>query len=316
MITKIARYAKILPAEAKQSYQNEFAWYPNLFSWSVRVYDRVLRQAPRLPLPARKSVVRLRFRGMENPFYIRLGSSDLQLHQTIRFRGEYAPVIQNPFPRSLQQVIDLGANAGYTMRLWRELFPQARIIGVEPDPVNMALCRLNAESLPGVRLDFVQACVDGKSGSVWLDRSTSEHQFHIAEGPARSAIEVEALTVPQILERVGADEEIGFLKCDVQGAEKAIFADCASWISRVRNMVVEVHPPYTGDDLIADLKRNGWQWKRVAAKRTDNLWVLFFWGEESERGQSANAGSSSNHDTIVARESAFATAPSKSKSFA
>jgi FkbM family methyltransferase len=222
----------------------------------------------------------MRFRGMTHPFYLRLGSSDLQLHQTIRFRGEYAPVMNDPFTGNIRQVIDLGANAGYTIRLWRELFPQARVIGVEPDPDNMRVCRLNAESIPGVRLDFVQACVDGTPGSVWLDRSRLEHQFCIGEGPSSNSIEVPALTVPQILERTKADHEIGFLKCDVQGAEKAIFADCASWISRVRNMIVEVHPPYTGDDLLADLKRNGWRWKRHISHQTDNLWVLFFWAED------------------------------------
>jgi FkbM family methyltransferase len=217
---------------------------------------------------------------MKYPFYLRLGSSDLQLHQTIRFRGEYEPVVRDRFSGDIRQVVDLGANAGYTMRLWRELFPNARLIGVEPDPGNMRVCRLNAASIPGVRLDFIEACVDGKRGSVWLDRSEAEHQFHMADEPSTQTIEVPALTVPEILERAGADEEIGLLKCDVQGAEKAIFENCRSWIARVRNMIIEVHPPYGPEDLMADLERNGWQWKRHVAHRTDNLWVLFFWAAD------------------------------------
>ena len=263
----------------RQSYYNEYLWYPGTASWIVRVYDRLLRRKPRWPLPARKSIVRLRFQGMTTPFYFRLGSSDLQLHQTIRFRGEYGPVLKDKFSGDIRQVVDLGANAGYTVRLWRELFPVARLIAVEPDSGNMRVCRLNAGSIPGVRFDFVEACVDGKSGSVWLDRSEAEHQFHMTDGPSQQAVEVPALTVPQILEQTGADAEIGLLKCDVQGAEKAIFADCSSWIKQVKNMIVEVHPPYGPDDLLADLKRNGWNWKRHVAHRTDDLWVLFFWGD-------------------------------------
>jgi FkbM family methyltransferase len=219
---------------------------------------------------------------MDKPFYLRLGSSDLQLHQTIRFRGEYRPVMTDRLTGPINQVVDLGANAGYTIRLWRELFPNARIIGVEPDPDNMRICRLNAESLSGVRLDLVQSCVDGKPGTVWLDRSSAEHQFRMVGGRTPRSIEVDALTVPQILERTGADHEIGLLKCDVQGAEQAIFADCAHWISRVKNMIVEVHPPYGPENLLADLARNGWQWGRHVIHRTDNLSVLFFWASTVE----------------------------------
>ena len=35
------------------------------------------------------------------------------------------------------------------------------------------------------------------------------------------------------------------LKCDVEGAERALFADCAAWIGRVRTLAVETHDGYT-----------------------------------------------------------------------
>src|SRR4051812_43095452 len=91
-IRSLPRYLKLLPVEMKRSYAAEYRWYPHPGAWALRVYDRVLRQAPRLPLPARKATVKLRFRDTTQPFFVRLGSSDLQLHQTIRFRGEYEPV--------------------------------------------------------------------------------------------------------------------------------------------------------------------------------------------------------------------------------
>jgi FkbM family methyltransferase len=214
---------------------------------------------------------------MDRAFCVRLGSSDLQLHQTIRFRGEYGPALENPFRGPIRQVVDLGSNAGYTIRLWQELFPNARIIGVEPDRGNLRLCRLNAQMKDGT-VNLIQACVDGKSGTVWLDTSGSEHQFKIGSDVSARGVHVEALTVPQILDRAKADKDIDLLKCDVQGAEQAIFADCNSWINRVRNMIVEVHPPYTPEDLLADLHRNSWEWSRHIVHRTDDLPVLFFWG--------------------------------------
>jgi FkbM family methyltransferase len=280
--SRFYHYLKIGPEEFFRSRRDERAWYPSAGAWLTRVYDRILRRAPRLPLPGRKAIRALRFKDMHRPFFVRLGSSDLQLHQTIRFRGEYDPVIQETSLDDIRQVVDLGSNAGYTIRLWRELFPKARIIGVEPDPDNIRICRANADSLPGGRVDLIQACVDGKSGSVWLDRSKPEHQYKIGQTVQTNSLEVEAITVPEVLARTRADPVIDFLKCDVQGAEQAIFADCASWIHRVRNMIVEVHPPYTGDQLIADLQKAGWTWRRHTAHKTDNLWVLFFWVNDAK----------------------------------
>jgi FkbM family methyltransferase len=248
----------------------------------MRVYDRVLRLAPRVPLPVRNRVIKLCFKGMNHPFYLRLGSSDLQLHQTIRFRGEYRP-IQDREIRNVSQVVDLGSNAGYTIRLWERMFPAARIIGVEPDPENLRICRLNAHCIPGAKVDLIQACVVGKSGTVFLDRSESEHRYKISTHHSDQTIEVVAMTVQEVLDAVDADLEISLMKCDVQGAEMEIFRNCKSWISRVRNLIVEVHPPYTVAELMKNLNENGWRWAEHEIRVTDNLPVCFFWGEDRVR---------------------------------
>jgi translation initiation factor 2B subunit (eIF-2B alpha/beta/delta family) len=47
------------------------------------------------------------------------------------------------------------------------------------------------------------------------------------------------------------------LKCDIEGAERLIFADCRSWIQHIGVIVVETHPPYSLQLLQEDLKRCG-----------------------------------------------------------
>lgn len=267
--------------EIRESRAKERGWYPSWKDWSIRVYDRLLRKIHWFPrMPFRKRITSVRFKALEKPFYVRLGSSDLQLHQTITYRGEYAPLVERALT-DVKQVVDLGANAGYTIRLWRERFPDARIIAVEPDESNVKMCRLNADATDaGDRVQLVQACIDGKPGKVLLDRSGLEQLYHISDTDTGNCVEVDALTVPQVLERCNADPVIDLLKCDIQGAEKAVFADCASWVDRVRNMIVELHEPYNKDEFLADLERAGWKYTDCVVHKTDVLWVLFLFGHE------------------------------------
>ena len=42
-------------------------------------------------------------------------------------------------------VLDLGANVGYSSAYFLSCFPEARVVAVEPDEQNMAICRTNDE---------------------------------------------------------------------------------------------------------------------------------------------------------------------------
>ena len=47
------------------------------------------------------------------------------------------------------------------------------------------------------------------------------------------------------------------MKCDIEGAERELFARCRPWIHRVRNLLIEIHGDYTADVLLKDLIANG-----------------------------------------------------------
>ena len=50
---------------------------------------------------------------------------------------------------------------------------------------------------------------------------------------------------------------IDLLKCDIEGSEAELFADCQAWINRVRNLVVELHQPYSAGQFCEDIRRGG-----------------------------------------------------------
>lgn len=238
---------------------------------------------PRAPLPWRNKVTAVRVVGVPDPLYVRLGTSDWLVVEELFALDEYAPLIKRKLA-GVRTVVDLGANVGYSLRLWEAVFPSAVLIAVEPDAENVEMCRRNAaRSREQGRLRLVQACVAGRSREVCLDRSGGAWGYSMQEVDTIASkvpgdVEaVPAMTLPEILSDVGLDPSvpIDLLKCDIEGSEKEVFADCASWIGRVRNMVVEVHGAYTADQFLDDLRRAGGRFELYGTITDPSHAVLF-----------------------------------------
>jgi FkbM family methyltransferase len=249
---------KLAMSAASRRWQRRQA-FAGFGDWFMTLYDALLRYARRVPLPLRRSVRPVRLANDPNPIYLRMGSSDGFVLEEIFLTHVYEPVTSAGNTLGpVKQIIDLGANAGFSVRLWRHRFPEARVIAVEPDPGNFAACKRNVEAAGGGddnHVQLVQACVAGKPGTVYLDRSAEECAFTMTS--TQSGEPIPALTLPMILDQCHADDVIDILKIDIEGAEREMFADCASWLGRVRSIMIELHPGYDRQMLMADLSRGG-----------------------------------------------------------
>jgi FkbM family methyltransferase len=215
--------------------------------------DRLLRRSSRL-FPVHP-VANVRLREMSEPVSVRLGTSDWVVLEEIFRWGAYDAL----FAQTLGQVrtiVDLGANVGLSVRLWQKRFPDARIIAVEPEPRNVQMLRRNVTAGPRPQdVTIVPACVAGSPRSVGLDASGGAWGVKMRDD-AKSGVQVPAMTMPQIL-AAGDFTSIDLLKCDIEGAEAEVFADCSGWIGKVRWLAIELHPPYTKTQCLADLQRSG-----------------------------------------------------------
>ena len=68
---------------------------------------------------------------------------------------------------------------------------------------------------------------------------------------------VKIITVPDLLNAANWHDEIDFLKCDIEGAERIVFASCRNWITKVRNLLVELHGDLTPLKFVEMLEENG-----------------------------------------------------------
>jgi FkbM family methyltransferase len=154
-----------------------------------------------------------------------------------------------------ERILDLGANIGMTIAHYAVLYPHARIVGVELDPDNAALCRANLRPWRD-RYELVEAAVWPADGHVSYERRRGNEQgFHVVDRAAGNAT-APAISIETLLARQGWDH-VDFVKMDIEGAERDVLRRGTEWAPRVRSIKIEVHEPYRVEDCIADLTALG-----------------------------------------------------------
>jgi FkbM family methyltransferase len=227
----------------------------------------------------RGAVRRIRVRALEIPVAVRLDTTDLSVLHELFLHDGYTDVVDG-VEGPIRTVVDLGSNIGLTLRYWREKWPAALLVGVEADPSNFAMCRRNID-LAKMQATLINAFAAASPGEVHLDASAGE--WAVRKAADGSGPRIRAITVPEVLNEAGVDGAIDLLKCDIEGAEREVFADCADWIGRVRNLVIETHQPYTTDELVETLRRNGYRGEPRTIKNTADCGVVFFSAPRGER---------------------------------
>lgn len=227
------------------------------------LWASVLRRTRCDSLPGRGRVVKLRVAGTRQPFAARLGSADFGTLRSIMLEKEYAGL--DTLGANPATVLDLGANVGYSVRLWAALFPRCRLVAVEPDPGNAAVFRLNAR-LGGIsgRVRLVRACVAAHPGRRKLSRGGQEDSYSISAVGGGDGIDVRAVTVDDIISEHFRNQPVDLLKCDIEGAERELFGGCASWINRVGAIVIELHGGLTSQQLLGLIRDSGGSFSEVA----------------------------------------------------
>jgi FkbM family methyltransferase len=224
-------------------------------------------------LPGRNRAVTVYLKGIDGPFYLRLGSTDWLVLEEIYFHGEYDSLSRIQLG-NVRQIVDLGANVGLSVRLWRQRFPDAAVLAVEPDPENVRTLERNCPMDGKTRV--VQACVAGSARTVQIDRSNGAWGVRMVDEPSdQHRVSVKALPLSEILAEANITGSIDLLKCDIEGAEAEVFGKCAEWIGRVRALILEIHAPYTLSQWQKDIQAAGARMDVICTIKSDpNAFVI------------------------------------------
>ena len=138
-------------------------------------------------------------------------------------------------------ILDCGSNIGMSILYFRHLYPNARIIGFEPDPAIYPLLQENISrnGIQNVRL--VKAAVAGREGTLTF-YSDGKYASCLAEHqPEATSQEWVKYEVPCVRLRDYLTEPADFLKMNIEGTEYEVLADSADHLRMVREMVIEYH---------------------------------------------------------------------------
>lgn len=188
------------------------------------------------------------------------------------FSNEFAMVIEDwygndygPLPKQ-GIIIDAGAHIGaFTLRA--AYTTEAHVFAIEPIPTNFAILQKNiALNHLEKKVTARQIALGGKSGvqKIYLNSINSAgHGFEQVSGLAhvmKESIDVQVKTLSDFL----ASEHIAaaaFLKCDVEGAEYAIFFNTpADDFKKICSIALELHKreAYTLEDMRTFLEHKGY----------------------------------------------------------
>lgn len=141
-------------------------------------------------------------------------------------------------------IIDAGGYIGTAAIALAMMFPQARVVTIEPSTENFAVLEKNIA--PFGNIVAVNAALVGVGRQVNLyDRRTGEWGFTILQHPRDqndvSEIQtVQGVTVSDLLARFDS-AGIDVLKLDIEGGEREVFEHADPWIDKVGVIVAELH---------------------------------------------------------------------------
>ena len=168
--------------------------------------------------------------------------------------GIYHFETDNPRP----VIIDGGSNIGVSILYFKRLYPNARIIGFEPDP---AIFRMLSENIERNKLKEVEVFEFGlgeKEGTTtFLADNSASGQF----GEGENSITVRVTTLSKYI-----DGPIDFLKLNIEGQELPVLREleASGKLGYVRELVFEYHG-WAGQEqrlgeLLSLLDRNGFRY--------------------------------------------------------
>jgi FkbM family methyltransferase len=166
-------------------------------------------------------------------------------------------------PNKKPYIIDGGVNIGLSLAYFNRLNSKSRIVGFEPHPEAYAVAKRNIKNNNLDNVELVNAALSGKRGKIQLSyipgeimASTTGSRLD-ARGETPFTKEVDACLLSDYM-----NEEVDFLKLDIEGAENAVLREAESKLKNVRNIFLEFHQTRNDDtnslsDTILLLERNG-----------------------------------------------------------
>jgi FkbM family methyltransferase len=136
-------------------------------------------------------------------------------------------------------ILDLGANVGFASMFFTGVYPEAKVIGLEPSETNQlkAVSNLRQSLNAEVQLAAIST-IDGEIE--FFDPGLGNNAFRTFGDKSQQLSTVKCRSVKSLIDE-HSDLTPFLIKIDIEGFEKQLFAGDNSWVDEFKVIVIEIH---------------------------------------------------------------------------
>ncbi len=142
-------------------------------------------------------------------------------------------------------VLDCGGHIGSFSMYIKSMWPNAKVLAMEPVPENLELFKKNMERNGFEDVSIIPYALYGNSGTYYIDLAGKQFDaVHVTmQKPSHNEyITIEAKTLDQVVAQNNVPT-IDLMKLDIEGAEYHVFEHSLEALSKnVRRIIMEFHP--------------------------------------------------------------------------
>ncbi len=205
------------------------------------------------------SVIRFDLNGSSLKPKFRSNSSDIAVFRQIFILNEYMPAIQilQSVGKVVKNMVDAGANVGFTSLQVAAFFPEVKILAIEADPENYQWLKQNLETHFPNRTTALNRALWSTNEALTFENSNNTNYWARKMTPSASqgVNSIIGYSAKDMLDYYGA-ETIDFLKIDIEGAETEFFKDKETSLELLKNtrlMAIELHGNEVFERVLKDL---------------------------------------------------------------
>ncbi|NEP44155.1 MAG: FkbM family methyltransferase [Okeania sp. SIO2H7] len=139
-------------------------------------------------------------------------------------------------------IIDCGSHVGLSIIYFKSKFSQAKIIGFEPDPANLYFLKKNLKKNGFEDVIIIPKALASVEKTVGFWRETMGiSTWGNSIAIPRELEEAEVVPVETALLSSYLQDEVDFLKMDIEGAEEQVLQEAGERLTLVRQIELEFH---------------------------------------------------------------------------
>lgn len=234
---------------------------PHLHSLAVKCYDEVTSFVAHLSL----IYYRIKYKSL-TPFIIRPFTTDIHVFYSIFVQHELK--LSNKVSPSL--IIDCGAYIGLSSLYYHIIYPNAKIIAIEPETSNFNQLVANTKRIRNITP--VNAAIWPYKKKLYINNSPSKWGYIVNDQSNDCHSTIAGRTLNQVIKMYKKNADYIILKMDIEGAEKDVFSkNNKGWLSTIKIIQIELHDnirPGCSEAFYNSCTKNEWKIKKKGEKFT------------------------------------------------